>query len=105
VVRKAGSAPALLYALPAAALVVADRGEVERAVEVYALAWRYPFVANSSWFEAVAGRELERNAASLPPAAREAAEERGRARDLWATVEELATGLGSRGMPSQTTSS
>jgi predicted ATPase/DNA-binding SARP family transcriptional activator len=80
----------LLLALPAAALLLAGHGQSERAIELYALAWRHPVVANSRWFEDVAGRELAVVAASLPPEVREAAQARGRARDLWATAHELA---------------
>ena len=36
-----------LFGLVAAARLLADAGENERAVELYALASRYPFVANS----------------------------------------------------------
>jgi predicted ATPase/predicted Ser/Thr protein kinase len=84
----------LIYALPAAALLLADRGEHERAVEVYALASRYGFVANSRWFEDVAGRYIAAAAAAMPPEVVAAAQERGRVRDLGATVAELLVGLG-----------
>jgi tetratricopeptide (TPR) repeat protein len=83
----------LMYALSAVALLLADRGEVERAVEFYALASRYPFVANSRWFEDVFGRYIAAAAAALPPEVVAAAQERGRARDLWATVEEMLAEL------------
>jgi predicted ATPase/DNA-binding SARP family transcriptional activator len=56
----------VLYALPAAALLLADRGAAERAVEVYACASHYGFVANSCWFEAVAGEPLGAATAHLP---------------------------------------
>jgi hypothetical protein len=56
---------------------------VAHAIEVWALAKRHPYVANSQWFEDVAGRELEALAVSLPPEVVEAAQERGRALDLW----------------------
>jgi len=79
----------LMLALPAAALLLADRGEQERAVELYALASRYPFVANSQWFEDVFGRHIAAVAAALPPEVVAMAQERGRARDLDATVAEL----------------
>jgi len=78
-----------LSVLPLAALLLADRGDVERAVELYALASRYPFVARSRWFEDVAGRHIDAVATTLPPDVAAAAEERGRARDLEAVVEEL----------------
>jgi predicted ATPase len=82
-----------LIALPVAALVLADLGETERAIEIYALASRYPHVANSHLWEDVAGRHVSAAAAVLPPDAIAAAQERGRARDLWATAEELLSEL------------
>ncbi|UCC63660.1 MAG: hypothetical protein JSV36_00950, partial [Anaerolineae bacterium] len=84
-----GGFTTLMLALPAVALLLADRGEVGRAVELYALASRYPFVANSRWFEDVAGKHIAVAAATLPPDVVAAAQERGRARDLDATVAEL----------------
>jgi tetratricopeptide (TPR) repeat protein len=88
-----GDFVALLMALPAAALLLADRGQEERAVELYALASRYPFVANSRWFEDVAGKHIAAVAATLPPEVVAAARERGRARDLEAMVAELLAEL------------
>ena len=79
----------LVFALPAVALLLSDGGDAERAVEIYALASRYPTVANSQWFEDVAGKHIAAAAATLPPDVVAAAEERGRARDLWATAQEL----------------
>ena len=83
-----------MFALPAMALVLADRGEIERAVELYALASRYPMVANSRWYEDVAGQHIAAVAATLPPDVVAAAQERGRARDLKATIAELLVELG-----------
>jgi tetratricopeptide (TPR) repeat protein len=54
-----------LFVLPAAALLSLYYGHVERAVEIYALACREPFVANSRWFEDVAGRRIAATAAML----------------------------------------
>jgi tetratricopeptide (TPR) repeat protein len=88
-----GSILPLLYALPAKALLLADQGAGERAVELYALASRYQVVSNSRWFEDVAGRQIAQAAASLPPEAVAAARKRGRERDLWATVGELLAEL------------
>lgn len=79
----------LIFALPGLALYLARRGEAERATTVWALAQGYPLVANSKWYEDVVGRELDALAASLPPEVAEAARERGRALDLWATAAEL----------------
>jgi len=84
----------LVFGLPLAALLLADEGRTEQAVEVHALASRYPFVANSRWFEDIAGREIAAAAAVLPPDVAAAARRRGRARDLWATTEELLAELG-----------
>lgn len=71
-----------------------SRGQAERAVELYALASRYPFVANSRWFEDVAGRQMAAVADSLPPQVAAAARERGRGLDLEATMEELSVEVG-----------
>ena len=78
-----------MLALPAFALLLADQGQTAHAVELYALASRFPYVSNSRWFEDVAGREIAAAAESLPRDVVARAQERGRARDLWATVEEL----------------
>jgi tetratricopeptide (TPR) repeat protein len=85
-------------ALPAIALLLADQREKEQAVELYALASRYPFVANSRWFEDVAGKHIAAVATTLPPEVVAAAQERGRARDLDATVAELLVELGERAL-------
>ena len=83
----------LLYGLPALALLLADQEEGERAMQLYTLASRYPIVAHSRWFEDVAGGHIATVAASLPPDAVKAAEERGLARDLETTVAELLVEL------------
>jgi len=75
--------------LPAVALLLVDQGEVERAVELYALACRYPFVANARFWEDIAGKDIATAAKTLPPEVVAAAQARGRARDLQATVREL----------------
>ncbi len=78
----------LLFAIPLAALLTADCGEKKRAVELYALASRYSFVANSCWCEDVFGRHISNLAGALPSDVVTAAQERGKTRDLWATAEE-----------------
>jgi len=85
---------AVWIALPAVALLLADQGQAERATELYALAWSVPHIAHSRWYEDIAGRELAAVAAGLPAEVREAAQARGRARDLWATAQELLAELG-----------
>jgi tetratricopeptide (TPR) repeat protein len=91
---ESGHRNAALQSLPAMALLLLDEGAPERAVELYALASRYPYVANSRWFEDVAGREIAAAAVTLPPGIATRAQERGQSRDLWATVEELLEELG-----------
>jgi hypothetical protein len=77
------------YGLLLAGLLLAGQGEVERAIELRALVRRFSFIANSRWCEDVAGKHITAAAATLPTDAVAAAQTRGRARDLWATVEEV----------------
>ena len=81
--------PPLIVCLLAAALLLADRGEVEQATEVYTRVWQEPFAHNSVWLAEVAGQELEEIAVRLPAGARVAAEGRGRSLDLWETAAAL----------------
>jgi predicted ATPase len=83
----------LMLALPAIARLLAHQGQEEKAVELYALASRYPFVGNSRWFEDIAGKHIAVVADGLPLEVVAAAQERGRARDLKATVAELLAEL------------
>ncbi len=83
----------LIHGLPAASLLLADEGQGERAIEVYALASCYRCVADSLWYEDVVGRHIAALAATLPPGAVAAAQECGRARDLETTARELLTEL------------
>jgi tetratricopeptide (TPR) repeat protein len=87
----------LVCTLPGIALLLADQGEKERAVELYALARTHPMVANSQWFEDIAGRHITAVAATLPPEVVAAAKARGQARDLWETAAELLAELEERG--------
>jgi tetratricopeptide (TPR) repeat protein len=82
-----------LFGLVAAARLLAEVGEIERALEIYSLASRYPFVASSSWFEDVAGSQITALAANLPEAVVVAAKERGLTQDLDATVGGLLSEL------------
>ncbi|MGD8793069.1 MAG: BTAD domain-containing putative transcriptional regulator [Anaerolineae bacterium] len=80
----------LMLALPALALLQADLGQKERAVTLWAWASQYPFVAHSSLFEDLAGRQISAVAAGLPPEVVEAARARGQRRDLDAVPKLLA---------------
>ncbi|HSR14524.1 MAG TPA: tetratricopeptide repeat protein, partial [Gemmatimonadales bacterium] len=75
-----------MIVVSAMALLLADEGQGERAVELYATVSRYPLVANSRLVEDLAGRQMAAVAAQLPPDTVAAAQARGRARDLEATV-------------------
>jgi len=83
----------LVHALPGIALLFADQGDVERAVELYSLAATFDWVANSKWFADIAGDEIEGVAAQLPPDVVEAAKARGGALDVWETAEKLVNEL------------
>ncbi len=80
--------------LPAIALLLADQGEVGWAVELYALASRYPYLGRSRWYQDLFELSITKAAAALPPGSVKAAEERGRSRDVMATLSELLTELG-----------
>jgi predicted ATPase/DNA-binding SARP family transcriptional activator len=79
----------LIQTLPGIALLFADQGEAERAVELYALAATQGIVANSKWFDDIAGDEIAAIAEELPAEVVEATKARGRALDLWEAAAEL----------------
>jgi predicted ATPase/DNA-binding SARP family transcriptional activator len=79
----------LVTTLAGIALLLADAGKVEQAVEVYACASSHPFVANSRWFEDVVGAEVSAVAAQLPPKVAQVAYARGQAADRWQVAKEL----------------
>jgi hypothetical protein len=80
-------------ALGAAALWLTQQGQAQRAVEVYALATRQPLIAASRWWYDVVGQHIAAAAAALLAEDVAAAQERGRARDLQATLRELLVEL------------
>lgn len=81
-----------ITALPAMALYQTALGEKELAAELYALATVQPFVANSRWYQEVVGKRIETT--DLSPEVKTDAEERGRVRKLWQTIEEFLMQLG-----------
>ncbi len=89
-----GALDALVSGVPALALLRARQGQVEQAIELYAVALTNPRVANSKWFYDLVGAEIAAVAAALPPEVVAAIEERGRTRDLDATIAELVAELG-----------
>jgi predicted ATPase/DNA-binding XRE family transcriptional regulator len=88
---------ALLFVLAGIALLLADEGQVERAVEVYAQIAHRPIVANSRMRWDLAGRQLAAMAAALPPEAASAARTRGRAGDPWQKAAALLIELKGQG--------
>ncbi len=96
-------APAV-FAVARIAQLLADQRKVERTVELYALATRYTYLSNSRYWEDTAAKHITGVAVNLPPETVATAQERGRARDLWETAEELldelrALGWASSGEP------
>jgi hypothetical protein len=83
----------LWWTLPSAALLLVEQGENERAVEQYALALRFPLVANSHWSADVEGKQITAAASTLPGERVAVPEQRGQARDLEATAAELLAEL------------
>ena len=82
-----------VIAISAMALLLADEGQLERAVELYATVSRYPLVSNSRLLADRAGGQIVAVTAQLPPNVAAAAQARGRARDLEATMADLVAGL------------
>ena len=83
----------VVYGLPLVSLLLVYVDQVEQAVETYTVASNYPLVAHSRWFADVAGQRIAALAAELRPDVVAAARERGRAKDLWVTAEELVAEL------------
>ncbi|HMR63920.1 MAG TPA: BTAD domain-containing putative transcriptional regulator [Anaerolineae bacterium] len=81
----------MMLALPALACLFIDQGKLEQAIEIYALAARSPFVANSQWFKDMAGQPVA--AISLPPDVLIAAQERGKTAQLEAVSTALLSSL------------
>jgi predicted ATPase/DNA-binding SARP family transcriptional activator len=75
--------------LAAMACILAQQAKRELAMELYALASRCPRVANSRWFEDVAGRHVAEVAGTLPPEVAQGAQARGQSLDLSETIAKL----------------
>jgi hypothetical protein len=88
---------AALLVLPAIALILAEYGHNERAVELYALAWRHPVIANAQSFTDSFGQRLDAVVAELPPSVAAAAQARGQRLDLWETAAALDAELSADG--------
>jgi tetratricopeptide (TPR) repeat protein len=84
-------------ALCVIALLLADSGAPERSAELSALAESEYKAWDNSWSQDIRLRELAAIVAALPPEIAQAAQERGRARDLWATARDLLAELEAAG--------
>ena len=87
-----GSIEPILYALPAFVWMLAKQGETELAIEVGALALKeYPKAYNTRWLGHITASSSRPHGIgfTLPRQVVAQARRRGRARDLWATAEEL----------------
>jgi len=100
VLRAATTLPdvmSLLHALLAMTLIFAEEGAPERALELYAVARRHPMIGNHQAFTTFFGQRLDAASTFLPPEVAQAAQARGRERDLWATAHELLAELEAAG--------
>ncbi len=70
-------------ALSGLALLLADDGEAERALEIHALLLEHPYTANAHWLSEIITPVMTTAAAALSAEQRSAAEERGRGQDVW----------------------
>jgi hypothetical protein len=77
------------YLLPALAFDTVYR-DPERALELHALASRFPYLANTARF-ALVGAMVAEAARALPPEVVAAAQQRGEQRELWSTLRECLT--------------
>lgn len=85
-----------LIALSGIALLMARTSHPERAIELWALLSRYPFVTNAALLQETAGRHIAAAAAALSPEAVDAAQSRGSIRDLNIAATELLSQLGAQ---------
>ena len=82
-----------ITSLSGTALLEACQGNLAFAVELYALASQHKHVTNSIWYRTVIGRPIADAAKRLPPQRVEAAQARGKARDLGEVIAELAMAM------------
>ena len=88
-----GNVITLAHSLPGIALLFADQGKGERAVELYTFASTLGMVANSRWFADIAGDEIAAVAAKLPAEVVDAAKRRARVPVSWEVAAELLVEL------------
>jgi DNA-binding SARP family transcriptional activator/predicted ATPase len=72
-------------------LLLADRGEIIQALELYGLVTRQGYLAQSRWFADLFGQVIGAMAAHLPQEEQTAAKRRGQALDFSGTIDRLLT--------------
>ena len=87
IVRK--SELTLANAVAVAAYLKAVDDDVVAALELYSLAQKNPFIANSKWFKDVIWQEIEAKSQDLDSEVRKTAWLKGESLDLWMTVGQL----------------
>jgi DNA-binding SARP family transcriptional activator/predicted ATPase len=84
------------FTLPSVALLLVARGEIERALEVYARCMEMPIPSSSVFHKEIVGAEIAKAASALPPEIVAAAEKRGREADTFEMAAELLEELQSK---------
>ena len=85
------------YALSIMALLLAGRGQVEQALELYTLVIRFPMVANSCWFADFFGKPIQSAITNLPVEVVVAAQQRGQLLDARETAHRLIADFDTQG--------
>jgi predicted ATPase len=80
-----------MTALAGVALLRAEQGDAEAAIELYTVALQNEHVANSCWYQDVVGQYIDAIAQTLPAEIVKAGKARGRARKWRSTVQDLLT--------------
>ena len=93
VASEVGKAIPAYWIFATAALYLAEQGNCEQAVGMYALVSCHPLVAHSKWLAFLIGQHIDAAAATLPEKVTVGAEARGRNRDTRAAVSELLAEL------------
>lgn len=83
----------LLYAIAGISTLLAETGDEMRALELYSLAARHPFVGNSCWFEDVFGQYIEKPSTVSPDCRMPKTIDKGEDYDLWEVAEKLVNRL------------
>jgi predicted ATPase len=83
----------LWIAIPVLAIILADKGDAERAIEFYELVSRYPLIEIGQFYREVFRKTIYEAASTLPEEIIAEAEARGRSRDLHDTITEIIAEL------------